>query len=76
MNNEKSQRPWAQDAEPPRLAEAASSYKADFCSVHERVGRRGVAHSPEAVAAFQASQEQARRNKSVGRGTNLTLAQF
>ncbi|GAB4821783.1 hypothetical protein N2152v2_008829 [Parachlorella kessleri] len=65
-----------EDVEPPSFGAHSSLYKEEHCSKHERVGRRGVTYSPEAMQAFLDSKDQALRNKTLGRGTNLTLAQF
>lgn len=44
---------------------ATSAYKADLCSVHVPVGKRGVALAPEYMAAYEESKRAAQRNKQV-----------
>ncbi|KAL4458789.1 hypothetical protein ABPG75_013654 [Micractinium tetrahymenae] len=64
------------DHEQFSIAGAASAYKTDLCGGHVKVGKRGVALPPEAMAAFQESREQARRNKEVSKSTNMTMKLF
>ncbi|PSC76311.1 hypothetical protein C2E20_0676 [Micractinium conductrix] len=55
---------------------ATSAYKADLCSVHVPVGKRGVALAPEYMAAYEESKRAAQRNKQVGKQANMSLAIF
>lgn len=64
------------DHEQFSIAGASSAYKADLCSGHVKVGKRGVALAPEAMAAFHESREQARRNKEIGKSTNMSMKLF
>lgn len=64
------------DREQYSLVGACSMYKEDLCAGHVKVGKRGVALPPAAMAAYEESRKQAARNKEVGKSTNMKLALF
>jgi hypothetical protein len=59
---------------PEAAALPASSYQADLCAGHRRVGRRGVAPGPAAAAATREARAAAQRNRAAGAASNVRLA--